>query len=278
MRLGMAHRSDQVKIGKHAIGAGNPVFVIAEIGSNHNGHLETAKRYIETVGALGAHCAKFQLYREDKLYPGQTTPGAIPDHWLPHLKRACRNAGVEFMCSVFCEETLDSYMQVRPTAIKIASPESHNHALLRAAGATGVPVVVATGASTYRDVYATAQALDGARWVLLHCTSAYPAPDAEANLAVIQELAAMYEGIPVGLSDHTTHGPAPALAVALGASVVEKHLTFNRSLPGPDHSFALEPAEFRQMCQDVQRAAAMLGDGQKRVTVSEDAKDRRQAA
>lgn len=87
----------------------------------------------------------------------------------------------------------------------------------------------------------------------------------------------MYEGVPVGLSDHTTHGPAPALAVALGASVVEKHLTFNRSLPGPDHSFALEPFEFRQMCQDVQRAALMLGDGVKRATASEDVTDRRAA-
>ncbi len=267
-----------MKVGPIRIGPGEPVFVIAEIGSNHGGSLETAKLYIETVARIGAHCAKFQLFNPDALYPGQRTPGSIPEHWLPHLKRACRDSGVEFMCSVFDEATLDAYMQVRPSAVKIASPESHNHALLRAAAKTGVPVVVATGASSFRDVYATAQALDGAKWALLHCTSAYPAPDAEANLAVIAELAAMYEGVPVGLSDHTTHGPAPALAVAMGASVIEKHLTFNRSLPGPDHAFALEPGEFAQMCQDVQRAAVLLGDGVKRPTASEDATDRRMAA
>lgn len=267
-----------VSIGAHRIGKGQPVFVVAEVGSNHDGSLDTAKRYIETAARAGAHCAKFQLYRADKLYPGQTTPGAIPDAWLPHLKRTCRDSGVEFMCSVFCAETLDAYMQVKPSAVKIASPESHNHPLLRAAARTGVPVLVATGASTYRDVYEVAAHMTGRKWVLLHCTSAYPAPDAEANLAVIQELAAMYPDVPVGLSDHTTHGPAPALAVALGASVIEKHLTFNRSLPGPDHSFAIEPGEFRQMCQDVQRASMLLGDGVKRPTASEDVTDRRAAA
>ncbi len=265
-----------MKIGDHPIGPEYPVYVVAEIGSNHGGDLDTARRYIATAAWAGADAAKFQLYRADELYPGQDTPGALPDSWLPHLKRECENAGVDFICSVFSLDTLAAYLAVDPVAVKIASPESHNHELIEAATVAGRPVLVATGASTWRDLDDIAATLADEDWVLMHCTSAYPAPDAEANVSVIHRLAEEYQ-VPVGLSDHTLHGPAPALAVALGASVIEKHLTFNRTLPGPDHGFALEPDEFRQMVSDVRKVRALLGDGVKRVTASEDPTDRRYA-
>lgn len=265
-----------IRIGDHLIGAGHAPYVIAEIGSNHDDNLETAQSYIWTAAWCGADAAKFQLYREHNLYPGKNTPHAIPDWWLPELKQTCEDAGLDFLCSVFDTETLAAYLEVDPPAVKIASPESHNNRLVTDAALSGLPVLVATGASNPNDVLRLYYMLTGYEYALLHCTSAYPAPDAEANLQAIKWMRRSY-GPPVGFSDHTMHGPAPVIATMLGASIIEKHLTFNRTLPGPDHGFALEPAEFRQMVGDVRRVAALLGDGVKRVMPSEDATDRRAA-
>ena len=264
-----------MRIGQHPIGPDHAPYVIAEVGSNHDGELDKARRYIETAAWAGADAAKFQLFHPERLYPGQWTPGAIEEWWLPELDAACKASGVDFICSVFDRDTLNAYLEVDPVAVKIASPESQNWGLLHAAGSTDRPVLVAVGASTGADVAGLALEMFRYEWVLLHCTSAYPAPDAEANLRVLTNL--RIHEVPLGLSDHTLHGPAPALAVALGASVIEKHLTFNRTLPGPDHGFALEPGEFRQMVGDVRKVRALLGDGVKRVTASEDATDRRAA-
>lgn len=281
MRFRLAHQRDEMtgtfRIGEKRIGPGERAYVIAEIGSNHGDDLETAKRYIETASWAGADAAKFQLYNADTLYPGQHTPGSIPVWWLPHLKRACRDFGVEFLCSVFDTDLLEDYMDVDPVAVKIASPEAADMDLLYCAGHWGRPVLLATGACDMRTVQRAMTVLNGFDVALLHCVSAYPAPAVEMNLRVLPELAAAFR-VPVGLSDHTLHGPAPAVACAFGASVIEKHLTFNRTLDGPDHPFALEPREFAQMCSDVRLVGAMLGDGVKRVSVSEDPLDRRQAA
>lgn len=266
-----------MRIGKHPIGPEHQPYVIAEIGSNHGGDLREAIEYIKRAAWCGADAAKFQLFHPERLYPGQWTPGAIDEAWLPELDAACKASSVDFLCSVFDRDTLNAYLEVDPVAVKIASAESHDLALLDEVGATNRPVLVATGASTWSDVDKIAVTLADDDLVLLHCTSAYPAPDVEANVFVVRQLADDFL-VPVGLSDHTLHGPAPALAVALGACVIEKHLTFNRTLPGPDHGFALEPGEFRQMVGDVRRVRALLGDGVKRVTASEDPTDRRVAA
>lgn len=266
-----------MKIGHRIIGKGEPVYVIAEIGSNHDGDLEQAKRLIVAAADSEARAAKFQLFRGDKLYPGRDTPGAVPDWWLPILQETCWDMGIEFLCSVFCRETLDAYMQVDPLAIKIASPEAANLDLLRAASMTGLPLLVSTGAMDWPMLDRTAAALDGVEIVLLACTSAYPAPPAEMCLDTLQTIAGRY-GASCGLSDHSLEPViAPVMAVALGAQVIEKHLTLDRNSPGPDHSFALEPAEFRVMVDAIRQATLMLGDGVKRVQPSEDATDRRAA-
>lgn len=269
-------RSAQLKIGGRAIGARHSPYVIAEIGSNHDGDLGRAFKLIDVAAQCGADAAKFQYYRADKLYPGQHTPGAIPGWWLLELQEHARSRGIEFLASVFCIETLESYMLIDPPAIKIASPEAQHYELLHCAASMGLPLIVATGACTWTDVDAVARIVTGPL-VLLHCVSAYPAPPGEMNLRAIEQMAERYR-CPVGLSDHTLHGPAPATAVALGATVIEKHLTTDRRLAGADHPFALEPAEFAAMVADVREAWGMLGDGVKRVTASEDPLDRRVAA
>ncbi len=265
-----------VEIGDKSIGPGHPVYVIAEIGSNHDGSLDTAKTLIETAAKCGADAAKFQFYRELELYPGQTTPWALPDWWLLELQECAHNCGVEFMASVFSLETLNVYLMIEPAAIKIASPEATDYELLYCAAATGLPVIVSTGACDMVDVNGVRLFLEGTDWVLLHCVSAYPARADEMNLAVLPMLAREY-GVPVGLSDHSMERLVAEYAVAAGASVIEKHLTLDRSLPGPDHPFALEPREFRALVKAIRRVERVMGDGVKRVQASEDPLDRRVA-
>lgn len=266
-----------MNIGGVTIGPGNSTYVIAEIGSNHDGDLDRARELICDAAEAGADCAKFQLYRADKLYPGTVTAGAIPDEWLPELKSACHEAGVEFMCSVFCEETLAAYMRVAPAAIKIASPEATNLRFIRACTRAGLPLLVSTGAMTSWQVDDTVDFLAPSGAVLLHCVSAYPASVAELNLAAIPAMVERYQ-FRVGFSDHTLDDvTVPSLAVAAGACIIEKHLTWSRDAEGADHPFALEPAEFSSMVSAIRETETIMGDGVKRVQPSEDATDRRAA-
>jgi N,N'-diacetyllegionaminate synthase len=272
-----------VNIGNTLIGHGEPVYVIAEIGSNHDGDLDQAKRLIHVAADAGADAAKFQLYRADKLYPGTITPGALPDQWLPLLKTACHEAGIEFLCSIFCAETLAAYLEVQPAAIKIASPEATNLDLLADAARTGLPLIISTGATTWDDLEQLEDTLSDhaldplgfADHVLLHCVSAYPADPAQLNLRAIAEMAETYY-VPVGFSDHTLRTEPAVAAVAAGACMIEKHLTLDRNLEGPDHPFALEPDEFADMIDSIRQVEQMLGDGNKRVMPSEDPTDRRE--
>ncbi len=264
-----------MRIGSRLIGQG-PVYVIAEVGSNHDGSLDQAKRLICVAAEAGADCVKFQLYRADTLYPGSHTAGAVPDEWLPELKECCAGHGVEFLCSVFCMDTLAAYLEVEPSAVKIASPEATDIELLAAVYESGLPAFVSTGAMDWEMLDKTELVLGGPH-VLLHCVSSYPSPARQMNLRAIPAMIERY-GVPVGLSDHTSNPAlAPAVAVALGACVIEKHITLDRRAVGPDHSFALEPTAFGLMVKNVHVAQRMLGDGVKRVQPSEDATDRRAA-
>jgi sialic acid synthase SpsE len=262
-----------VHVGLADIGHDHPTYVIAEIGSNHDDDIEQAKLLIRSAAHAGANCAKFQFYRADELYPGQHTPHAIPDEWLPILKAEAWEHGLEFMCSVFSIETLDTYMKIEPAAIKIASPEASNFELLKKAWRYGIPMFVSTGAMNWDQAEAAAKYAD----IILHCVSAYPAQPEEMNLSVIPQMADYLER-PVGLSDHTLTRIVPELAVAAGASVIEKHLTLDRNLRGPDHAFAMTPHDFKGMVRAIRRVEQVMGDGVKRPTASEDPTDRRVAA
>lgn len=265
-----------ITIGKRKVGDGQPAFIVAEAGGNHDGKLDNARRLISLAALAGADAVKFQFYRATELYPGRVTAGAIPDHWLPLLKAAAYDNEIDFFCSVFSKETLEVYRQVGPVAVKIASPEATNLDLLTAVVWSGVPAIVATGACDWRDVDRAVNVLRGSQFALLHCLSAYPADPKQLNLAVIPAMRARYS-VPVGFSDHTLHPwVASTLAVAAGATIIEKHITPDRTLRGPDHGFALEPEMFRNLVKEIRSAEAMLGDGVKRVMPSEDPTDRRQ--
>lgn len=263
------------------VGAGEPVYIVAEIGGNHDGNIDQAVTLIRAAAHAQADAAKFQFFDGTTLYPGEWTPGSIDPDWIPELQAECATNNLDFLCSVFSRDTLDTLLDRAGSnlaAVKIASPEATNHQLLDAAALTGLPLIVSTGAMNWHDLDRTMSILYGVEVVILHCVSAYPAMPDELNLRVIPAITRRYK-VPAGFSDHTLDPyAAPLAAVAAGACLIEKHLTIDSRLDGPDHGFALEPDEFRNMVDTIREGEAMLGDGVKRVQQSEDPTDRRQAA
>lgn len=236
------------------------VLIIAEAGVNHNGSLFHAHRLVDEAKATGADACKFQLFNAEKLEP----PGARRDMlkglqlgWADHhsLKAHCDGIGIEYLCTPFDVESLEFLVGLGVKRIKIASGASEE--LKFAAANTGLPLIVSTGMGGlshwgWQDI----------TW--LHCVSAYPAPAADMNLK------AMVTQGKYGLSDHTLGNTAAIAATALGASVIEKHITLDRNLPGPDHHMSTAPGEFKSLVEAIRETEAMLGDGIKRVMPSEE--------
>jgi N-acetylneuraminate synthase len=262
------------------------VFVIAEAGVNHNGDLALARRLCDAARAAGADAVKFQTFRaEDLVLPGAPTAGyqarqtgesdqfallrklELGEAAHVQLRAHCRAIGIEFFSTPFSEDAVDLLVRLGVQRIKLPSGELTHRALVAKAAATQLPLIISTGMATLAEVQEALEWVEAARGhrravTLLHCTSAYPAEDAALNLRAIQTLA-QATGLPVGYSDHSTGIEAALAAVALGASVIEKHLTLDRSLPGPDQAASLEPGEFAAMVRGIRRIAAMLGDGVK---------------
>ncbi len=250
------------------------VEIIAEIGSNWNGDQDTAEDIFEAAAKCGADTVKFQHYPDDRYGPHVMS---LDD--LDLFDDFARQMGVGFLCSVFDERTLNEYCEAcGPTRVKIASPELTDHRLLGACADAGLDVVLSTGMSTEHQIVEAVHVIEskGAKVTLLHCVSSYPAPPEEMNLRAMRRLS---RHGPVGFSDHTLDPVvAPVMAVALGATVIEKHFTLDTSQDGPDHFNSLDPRDFREMAYSVRLAESMLGDGRKRVMPSEDPTDRRPVA
>jgi len=262
------------------------VFVIAEAGVNHNGDLELARRLCDAAHATGADAVKFQTFRaEDLVVPGAPTAGyqqkqtgeqdqfamlrklelSEADHAV--LRDHCARLGIEFFSTPFSEDAVDLLVKLGVRRMKMPSGELTHRALIAKAAATQLPLLLSTGMATLAEVREALDWVKAARGHLrevavLHCTSAYPATDEALNLRALQTMADEL-GLPVGYSDHSLGIEASLAAVALGATVIEKHLTLDRTLPGPDHAASLEPAEFRQMVQGIRRVSRMRGDGLK---------------
>lgn len=271
----------RIQIGDRWIGDGERVFVIAEAGSNHDGSLEQAKSLIEVAADAGADAVKFQAFRADRLYP--PTAGTIdeerirgpihealaalemPIDWIEELAEVSDRSGLIFLCTPFDEDTVDQIDPYVP-AFKVASYELTHHPLLRHIAAKHKPILLSTGGAFLDEVVESVDVVASAgatELAVLQCTAEYPAPIDAANLRAIPEMRRAL-GVPVGLSDHTADAAiAPIAAVALGASIIEKHYTLSRRLPGPDHAFALEPGELRAMIDAIRTTQAMLGDGRK---------------
>jgi N,N'-diacetyllegionaminate synthase len=261
-----------------------PVFVIAEAGVNHNGELATALALCDAARAAGADAVKFQTFRaEDLVVPGAPTAEyqrrqtgeqdqfgmlrklELSPEQHERIRDHCARVGIEFFSTPFSLEAVDLLVQLGVRRIKLPSGELTHRALVMHACATGLPVLISTGMATMdevREALAWAREARGslAGVTVLHCTSAYPAPDEALNLRAIISMGQAL-GLTIGYSDHSTGIEAALAAVSLGATVIEKHLTLDRTLPGPDQAASLEPAEFGAMVRGIRRIGAMLGDG-----------------
>jgi N-acetylneuraminate synthase len=261
----------------------SPTFIIAEAGVNHNGSIDLALQLIDAAQASGADAVKFQTFRADQLAtpsapkaPYQKRKTAAAESQFDMLKRLeldakahrlllnhCRKVGIQFLSSPFDRPSADLLAALDLPLIKVPSGELTNIPFLQHLARQGVPLIVSTGMATLGEVEEAVKVLqaEGAKALtLLHCVTEYPTPYAEVNLRAMQTLKSAF-GLPVGYSDHTPGYEIAVAAVALGAAVIEKHFTLDRSLPGPDHAASLEPTELRQMVAAIRHVEAALGTG-----------------
>ena len=270
-------------IGDRPVGSDEPTFVIAEAGSNHNGELDTAKELIDVAANAGADAVKFQTFRAEDLYvegSGEVEylddersiyeiieNMEMPYEWIPELHAYCHDLGVEFLSTPFDERSAEELAEYVP-AWKIASYTSSHIPFLKHLAGTEKPIIMSTGAHELYEVAESVSALRDAGvsdLVVLQCVAAYPTPLSEINVRVIETLQQEFNVLS-GLSDHTLDPvTAPSAAVALGASVVEKHFTLDKSMEGPDHQFALEPDELDQMMTAIRDTERTLGTGKKSI-------------
>ena len=263
-----------ISIGGRLVGGGHPCFVIAEIGTNHNRDLAQAKKLVKASAEAGADAAKFQIYEADDivnhrilpqeyglqdLYPAQTMHQVFdqylrtPREWFPELSDYARELGILPMATAHSGSGAAFIVEQGMVAIKIASMDLNNLPVLQdIADAAEVPIIFSTGMSELNEIDETVQLFKKSSkpFAILHCISNYPAAFEELHLQNIRILQEMYH-VPVGFSDHTLATLSSAVALALGASIIEKHITLNRADSGPDHPFALEPDEFEKLVDDI---------------------------
>lgn len=280
-----------VDIAGRLVGPGHPCFIIAEAGVNHNGDLGLAKQLVDMAVQAEADAVKFQTFKAERIvtreapkaeYQKRTTGAAesqldmlrrleLSPQMHHDLKAYCEDRGILFMSSPFDEESADLLAGLDVSVFKVPSGEITNLPFLAHVARKGKPIIVSTGMAYLSEVEAAVRAIQEAgnqHLVLLHCVSNYPADPADVNLRAMQTMSAAFS-VPVGYSDHTPGIEVPLAAVALGACVVEKHVTLDRSLPGPDHRASLEPEELAAMVRGIRTVAAALGHGRKEPAASE---------
>ena len=275
--------AEQITIGKRIVGAGHPVYVIAEVSANHHQKFEEAVKIVHAAKDAGADAIKLQTYTADTmtipsdkeyfrvgggtLWDGRNLhdlyrEAYTPWEWQPKLKSLANELGMDLFSTPFDATAVDFLEEMEVPAHKVASFELVDIALIQKLARTGKPLIISTGMATAEEIdeaVRTANEAGATQIALLKCTSAYPAPPEEMNLRTIPELSRRF-GVPVGLSDHSMGVAVPVAAVALGACVIEKHLTLSRSEPGPDSAFSLEPQEFKELVDAVRVAEKALGE------------------
>jgi N-acetylneuraminate synthase/N,N'-diacetyllegionaminate synthase len=280
-----------IRIDKRSIGPTNPCFVIAEAGVNHNGDLEMARQLVEVAAQAGADAVKFQTFHADELASAnapkaayQKCAGSADESQRDMLRRLelsprdhmelmalCKTRGILFLSSPFDDSSADMLCQMGLLALKIPSGEITNLPFLAHVAAMKLPLVISTGMANMKEVddaIRTVRNSGSPPIALLHCVSAYPAQAGDCNLRAMISMQKRFR-VPVGFSDHTL-GPEVALAaVALGANVIEKHITLEKSLPGPDHRASMAPDEFRDLVRQIRAIESALGSGRKEPVESE---------
>jgi pseudaminic acid synthase len=277
----MNHKTS-FQIGRHTISTNNSPYVIAELSANHNGQLNTALKIIQAAKLAGAHAAKLQTYKPDTitlksnapefqikggLWDGRTLydlyeEAHMPWDWHKPLFEYAAKLDINIFSSPFDNTAVDLLEDLNAPAYKIASFEAVDLSLIKYAASTGKPLIISTGMADADEIQ---EAVDAARsagcteLALLHCVSGYPAPAADYNLRTIPDMMKRY-GVPVGLSDHTLDNTTAIASVAMGACIIEKHFTLDRSGGGPDDSFSLEPSELKQLCDGARTAWEAMGN------------------
>ncbi|MBV6343504.1 pseudaminic acid synthase [Candidatus Magnetobacterium casense] len=281
--------SDTLTIQGRKIGAGEPVFIVAEVSANHRQSLDVALRTIEAAKEAGADAVKFQTYTPDTItidsqqehfrirhgtiWDGKTLyqlyeEAFTPWQWYGQLRARAQDVGLVSFSSPFDKTAVDFLEEMQTPAYKVASFEITDIPLIRYMASKGRPVIISTGIAEPSDIE---EAIDTCKGVgnqdiaLLKCSSIYPTPFEEVNLRGITWLRERF-GVIVGLSDHSPSIAIPVASVVLGACIVEKHFTLGRHLGGPDSGFSLEPHEFKQMALAIRQIEAALGDGSYRTS------------
>ncbi len=280
----------KVRIGDRWVGEGEPVYVIAEVGSNFDGNLKQAKRMVDLSKEVGADAVKFQSFKPEQIIAREGFTRQVsfqaawkkpvwdvyreamfPREWHRTVADYCRAVGIDFFSAPYDREAVDLLMELGVPVFKIGSGDITFLSLLEYIARQGKPMILATGASTMAEIDEAVRVIRGAgneQLILLQCITNYPSPFDQANIRAMVTLRDAFQ-VPVGYSDHTPGSVVPLGAVALGACVIEKHFTHDKSHPGPDHPFAMDPGEFRSMVRDIRLLEQALGSPVKEVVPAE---------
>ncbi len=274
-----------VKIGNKLVGPGQPAFVIAEIGINHNGDLKLVEKLINAAALSGCDAVKFQkrtveiVYMAEELAKPRENPFGATNGDLKRglefgqseyeeIERMCQRAELIWFTSCWDEPSVDFIEGFNPPCYKIASASLTDDALLKHHRATGKPILLSTGMSTIEEIDHAVEVLGKEDLIILHATSTYPSKSEELNLRVIPVLEGRYE-VPIGYSGHEVGLSTSLAAVALGACCVERHITLDRAMWGSDQAASVEPSGFMRMTKDIRAIEVAMGDGEKKVYDSE---------
>jgi N-acetylneuraminate synthase len=278
----------EITFGDRLVGDGHPTYIVGEIGINHNGDLEIAKKLIEMAKWAGADAVKFQKRTPEVCTPldQQSKMRETPWGYITYLDYRykvefnaeqykeidahCRKVGIDWFVSVWDEPSVDFMEQHFDTvAYKLPSAGLTDHVLIRRIRATGRPLIVSTGMSTMDEIYAALGVAGTENLLLCHSTSTYPCPEEELNLKMIETLRSAFPNIPVGYSGHEVGLLPTVIAVAFGACMAERHITLDRAMWGSDHAASVEPGGMVRLVKNIRLVPAALGDGVKRVYESE---------
>jgi N-acetylneuraminate synthase/N,N'-diacetyllegionaminate synthase len=276
---------NEVKIGNKKIGGNNPTYIIAEIGSNHNKDKKIAKKMIDKAAEAGVDAVKFQTFQADKLYSKKTPKFSkdkmkpydliksieLPRGWQKELCQYASKKKLHFLSSPFDFEAVDELHKIGVPAFKVASFEITDLELLKRIAKKKKPVILSTGMASIEEIEEAIDVIKSQgndNIVLLHCNSMYPSPIDIVNLNAINTMQSAFQ-IPIGFSDHTLGIHIPVAAVVSGARVIEKHITLDRNMKGPDHNFSIEPDELKQMVQNIRDVEKAMGTGVKEISKKE---------
>ena len=277
----------EIKFGNRMMGDGHPAYVIAEIGINHNGDLDIAKKIIDGAVHAGADAVKFQKRTPEVSTPleQQKVMRETPWGYITYLDyrykvefseeqyreidRYCKEKGIDWMVSVWDEPAVDFMEKFDTPAYKVPSASLTDHNLLKYVRQTGKPIIISTGMSTMEQIHKGVNAVGEDNLVIMHCTSTYPCEPEELNLKMIETLRNEFPKNPIGYSGHEVGLVPSAVAIALGACSVERHMTLDRAMWGSDQAASVEPGGFERLVKYIRVTEAGMGDGVKRVYESE---------